>query len=153
MNASYSFDVAAFQTVSQWPGGAKALGPVVGINGSVLAHKVSLTDTTNHLTVPQARTIMQATDDYRMLMGLAQDLDHVCIAVTGLADATMLEQSIATAAHEFGDYLTAVSAAVADRTVTPNELRKIDRELGELQAAVNRLRAACAALQVKRGRR
>lgn len=146
---AYSFEVAAFQTVNQWPGGARALGSVVGINGSVLSHKVSLTDYANQLTVPQARMVMQATGDYRMLMGLAQDLDHVCIAVKGLSDAATLERSIAQATREFGEFLSAVSEAVADREVTPNELRRIDRELGEHQAAVNRLRAACAALLVK----
>jgi hypothetical protein len=151
---AYSFEVAAFQTVSQWPGGARALGPVVGINGSVLAHKVSLTDEANQLTVPQARLMMQATGDYRMLLGLAQDLEHVCIAVTGLDDAGALEQAIAASTQRFGEYLTAVSSAIADGVVTTNELRRIDRDLGRCQAALNRLRAACALrMAASKGRR
>jgi hypothetical protein len=150
--STYSYEVAAFQTVSQWPGGARALGPVVGINGSVLAHKASLTDSANQFTVPQARVVMQATGDCRMLLGLAQDLDHICIPVAGLSDASTLEHDIARAAREFGEYLSAVSEAVADRVVTLNELRRIDRELGQHQAAVNQLRASCAAL-LHKGRR
>lgn len=149
---AYAYEVAAFQTVNQWCGGAQALGPIVGINGSVLAHKVSLTDEANQLTVPQARTIMQATDDYRMLVGLAQDLNHTCTQQTGAKAPMALDLAIAQATKEFGEYLSAVSAAVADRVVTPNELRRIDRELGEHLAAVNRLRVVCAALLPPKGR-
>ncbi|MGS1116888.1 phage regulatory CII family protein [Castellaniella sp. UC4442_H9] len=149
---AYAYEVAAFQTISQWNGGAHALGPIVGINGSVLAHKVSLTDDANQLTVPQARTVMQATGDYRMLVGLAQDLGHVCTQQDNDKSAVSLELAIAQATKEFGEYLSAVSAAVTDRVVTTNELRRIDRELGEHQAAVNRLRAVCAALLSPKGR-
>jgi hypothetical protein len=149
---AYAYEVAAFQTVNQWRGGAQALGPIVGINGSVLAHKVSLTDDANQLTVPQARTIMQATTDYRMLIGLAQDLNHTCVQQADAKPSVSLDLAIAQATKEFGEYLSAVSTAVADHVVTPNELRRIDRELGEHQAAVNRLRAVCAALLSPKGR-
>lgn len=142
---AYAYEVAAFQTVNQFKGGAKALGPLVGMNGSVLAHKASLTDEANHLTVPQARTIMQATSDCRMLFGLAEDLDFVCTAGAAVG-VEGVERSIASATKDFGQYLSAVSDAVADRVVTLNELREIDRTLGQHQAAVNRLRTACAAL-------
>ena len=150
----YAFEVAAFQTVNEFPGGARALGPIVGINGSVLAHKASLTDEANQLTVLQARKVMQATGDCRMLLGLAQDLDHVCIAVAGLDDIGALEQVIAASTQRFGEYLTAVSAAVSDGVVTTNELRRIDKDLGRCQAELNRLRAACAArMATVKGRR
>lgn len=153
-SGAYSFEVAAFQTVNEFPGGARALGPIVGINGSVLAHKVSLTDAANQLTVPQARTVMRAAGDYRMLLGLAQDLDHVCIAVAGLDDVGALEQAIASSTQRFGEYLTAVSLAISDGVVTTNELRRIDKDLGRCQAALNRLRAACAVrLATVKGRR
>lgn len=140
-----SFEHAALNTVADYPGGARALGQAVGINGSVLAHKVRLQDADNQLTVPQARKIMLATGDYRMLHALAADLDHLCIQVEGLSGAETLERSIADAAKEFGEYLSAVSTAMLDGQVTTNELRKIDRELSDLVSRANSLRALCAA--------
>lgn len=139
-----TFEQAAFNTVDDYLGGAKALGPVVGINGSVLAHKVSLTDRANQLTVPQARKIMRVTEDYRMLHSLAEDLDHQCIQVAGLPEGTCVQRSMAEMAKEFGEYLSAVSIAWVDGKVTPNELRKIDRELSEMVASANNVRAMCA---------
>ena len=149
---SYSFEVAALATVSDYDGGAKSLGSVVGINSSVLSHKVCLTDKANHLTVPQARKIMQATGDYRMLHGLAQDLDHLCIQVGQLSDCASMERSISVLAKEFGEYVSAVSEAVIDKTITPNEMRRIDRELADLVATANHLRALCAARSKRGGR-
>ena len=71
------------------------------------------------------------------------------IALHDLDSFLHQQLAIAQATKEFGEYLSAVSTAVADHVVTPNELRRIDRELGEHQAAVNRLRAVCAALLPK----
>jgi hypothetical protein len=138
-----TFEQAAFNTVDDYLGGAKALGPVVGINGSVLAHKVSLTDSANQLTVPQARKIMRVTNDFRMLHGLAEDLDHQCIQVAAAAPACV-HTSMAQLAKEFGEYLAVVSSAWLDGGITPNELRKIDRELSEMVAAANNVRGLCA---------
>lgn len=141
----YSYEHAAFNTVADFPGGAKALGEIVEINGSVLAHKVSLTDTTNHLTVPQMRKIMLATADHRMLHGLARDVEHVCIQNASEAETQTMEMSIAASAKEFGEYLSAISDAMSDGRMTPTELRRVDNELGKLIVAANQLRSVCAA--------
>lgn len=148
---SYAFETAAMNTVADFDGGARGLGERVGINGSVLAHKVSLTDKDNQLTVPQARKIMLATSDYRMLHGLAVDLGHLCIQAEGLRDGHSLEKSLSEVAKEFGEYLTAIGVAVADDDVTPNELRRIDKELSELIAAANQLRGLCALARKRNG--
>ncbi|MFC3336922.1 phage regulatory CII family protein [Paracandidimonas soli] len=148
-----TFEQAALGTAADYPGGARGLAAAIGMNGSVLAHKVSLTDRANQLTVPQARTIMLATGDYRMLHGLAGDLDHVCVRVTGLGDSECVGKSISETAREFGEFLTAVTVAVADDDVIPNEMRRIDRELTEMIAAANHLRALCAAMGRRRGGR
>lgn len=143
---SMTFEQAALCTAADYPGGARGLAAAIGMNGAVLAHKVSLTDQANQLTVPQARKIMLATDDYRMLHGLAADLDHVCVQVAGLGDNDCMVTSISDTAREFGEFLTSVTTAVSDGRVTPNELRRIDAELTEMVAAANQLRALCAAL-------
>lgn len=150
---SMTFEQAALCTAADYPGGAKALGDATGMNGSVLAHKVCLTDEANQLTVPQARKIMLATGDYRMLHGLAADLDHVCLQVSGLGDSACMVTSIGETAREFGEFLTSVTTAVSDGEVTPNELRRIDADLTELIAAANQLRALCAAHARKKSRR
>ncbi|MGE4370942.1 MAG: phage regulatory CII family protein [Burkholderiaceae bacterium] len=139
-----TFEQAAFNTVADYPGGAKALGPVVGINGSVLAHKVSLTDHDNQLTVPQARKLMQATGDCRMLHSLAADLNHLCVQVSSMPQSGNLHRRIADTVREFGEFIAAVSEASDDNDVTPNEMRAIDKELGEMVARANALRAWCA---------
>lgn len=139
-----TFEQAAFNTVADYPGGAKALGPVVGMNGSVLAHKTSLTDHDNQLTVPQARKLMQATGDCRMLHALAADLDHLCVQVKHMPQSGCLHKRIADTAREFGEFIAAVSEASSDNDITPNEMRAIDKELGEMVARANALRAWCA---------
>ena len=149
-----TFEQSALCTAADYPGGARGLATAIGMNGAVLAHKVSLSDQANQLTVPQARKIMLATSDYRMLHGLAADLDHVCLRVAGLGDNDCVLTSISDTAREFGEFLTSVTSAVADDDVTPNELRRVDRELAQMTAAANQLRALCAAMsKKKRGKR
>lgn len=146
-----TFEHAAFNTATDYPGGARALGAVIGVNGSVLAHKVSLTDKRNQLTVPQARKIMLATNDYRMLHGLAADLDHTCLQMVGAQmDHNCMLRSISDTAREFGAFLTSVTESVSDGVVTQNELRRIDLDLGEMVASANTLRALCAQLQKRK---
>jgi len=63
-----------------------------------------------------------------------------------LGDNDCVLTSISDTAREFGEFLTSVTAAVADGAVTPNELRRIDADLTEMVAVANQLRALCAAM-------
>lgn len=139
-----SYENAAFNTVHDYPGGAKRLGEEIDINGQVLAHKVNPNDQANQLTVQQARKIMVKTSDYRMLYALANELNHVCIRSVDAHSDQCLHKSITKTVKEFGEFLAAVSDATEDGDVTVNELRNIDKELGELIGKANFLRSLCA---------
>ena len=52
---------------------------------------------------------------------------------------------LGTMAHEFGQLLGEASTALADGHVTPNELARIQREAGDLLAALGQLLALCDA--------
>jgi len=58
---------AAYHTVHDYPGGAEALAPRMGMSAAVLRNKVNPNNTTHHLTYAEAQRIVALTGDVRML--------------------------------------------------------------------------------------
>jgi len=142
-----AFDNAAFNTVHDFPGGAKALAEVLGVSAGVLRHRANPNDAANQFSVRDVIRIMLASQDFRMLHGMATDLGKACVLVdVPDLSASALAGAMNAAVQEFAQFLSVVTEATADNSVTPNELKRIDRELGELIQQANILRAVCAAL-------
>lgn len=71
---------AAYHTVHDYPGGANALAPRLGIKSpAVLNSKVNPNTDTHHLMLSEASKIMAITKDYRILQSLNAEHGKVAI--------------------------------------------------------------------------
>lgn len=137
---------AAYHTVREYPGGAAALAPRLGMkSAAILSHKVSPTGTHYILGLDEAISIQALTGDYRILYAMARELGHVCISVSQ-SEVEDVNQNIAATCKEFGEYLGSVSEAVRDNRVTDNEISDIAAHMGALAARTNQLHATLLAL-------
>jgi len=95
------------------------------VNPNVAGSKFGLLD---------AARVMSATYDYSILHALGMHLNHTCIYLgdyAGVADAELLE-TYANFHREVGDMAKEVSAALADRVVTHDEVQRIKKEGAEM---------------------
>lgn len=142
---------AAYNVVADYPGGATALGPLIGKAASTLSHEVDLRYPGAKLGLHDAAKITAITGDLRIVEafcaaagGRFQPLPGSPNAASPDHPANPLE-ALGTMAHEFGQLLGEASTALADGHVTPNELARIQREAGDLLAALGQLLALCDA--------
>ena len=138
VNMPVGMDVldAAYHCVHDFGGGVPALAPRVGMNANTLMNKVSLNNTTHHLTLREATTIQEVTKDTRIVSAMAAALGGVFISLRADTQHTTMEQ-VMHMAKEFGEVLAAVNDAVADGRVSHNEMLACERQAAELQAALN----------------
>lgn len=134
--ATIGLDVAdaAYHTAHAFAGGVPAMAQRMGANVNTLTHKVSLSDTTHHLTLRESVAMQEISGDYRILYAMAGALGHVCVSMQfSRAPSTMGD--VLRMAKEFGDVLAAVEAAAADGRVSLNEMHECERQFAELVAA------------------
>ncbi len=136
--AAIGLDIAdaAYHTAHGFPGGVPALAQRMGMSQNTLAHKVSLHNETHHLTLREAVTMQEVSQDKRIAQAMCAALGGVFLDLGCDRKHTTMEQVMHMAA-EFGDVLGSVNAAVADGQVTPNEMQDCERQAAELMAALN----------------
>ena len=136
--ATYGLDVrdAAYHTAHSFPGGVPALAQRMGMSQNTLAHKVSLHNETHHLTLREAVTMQEVSQDKRIAQAMCAALGGVFIDLAADGKHTTMEQ-VMHMAKEFGDVLGSINGAVADGEVTPNEMQDCERQAAELMAALN----------------
>jgi hypothetical protein len=136
--ATVGLDVldAAYHTAHDHPGGVPALAVRMAMSENTLAHKVSLTTTTHHLSLRESVTMQEVTGDVRILHAMAGALGYACINMRAATEDKTLQQ-VMHMAKEFGEVLASVNDAVADGRVTPNEMQDCERHAAELMAATN----------------
>ncbi len=138
-------DVAA-NIVHDYPGGAASLAPRIGKNATTLAHEVHGTGSAK-LGLLDAEKITLRTGDMRILEAYALNCGYLLVAlpVAGV-DATPDDcmAHLTHAVREFGDVCAVMSSELGTGSISDNKLALIDRECGELIAAVRALRTAVA---------
>lgn len=136
--AAIGLDVhdAAYHLAHDFPGGVPALAVRMGMSANTLQHKVSLTNTTHHLTLREAVAVQHISKDKRIVQAMAAALGGVYLDMGCDASHTTMEQ-VMHMAKEFGEVLGAVNDAVADGRVTSNEMQHCERQAAELIGALN----------------
>ena len=136
--ATIGLDVldAAYHTAHDYPGGVPALAVRMAMSENTLAHKVSLTTTTHHLSLRESVTMQEVTRDVRILHAMGGALGYACINMRAASQDKTLEQ-VMQMAKEFGEVLASVNDAVADGRVTQTEMQRCERRAAELMAATN----------------
>ena len=131
-------DDAVHLTVHEYKGGAPALAPRCGMNVNTLQLKANPNILTHRLGAKEAVAVMLAADDYRILHALAAAVNHVALPVAADGHGDVSERLAAVGA-EVGDVFRQTQQALRDQRITPNERRRLRKEVGEAIAALNGL--------------
>lgn len=118
---------ALYAAVHDYPGGATALAPRMGIAASTLQSTANPTIETHHWSLKRAKQVIALTGDTRPLQALAAEFGGVFIRTSmhsaeGLPEAF---RSLATLAAEFGDVARATEDAMRDGRISLNEASRI----------------------------
>ena len=132
---------AAFNVVHDGEGGAAAIAELLGKRRDSLDHEVRPSPgSTAKLGLVDAVKISKYRRDWRILYAFADECGHVCIPRVEVAAEDATTQGVlsraAELAREVGETFQEVNSALADGTVTPNEMASVERECMELIAAV-----------------
>ena len=125
---------AAYDTVHCAPGKASQLAAVLSKAPHSILNEVNPNVAGSKFGLLDAARVMSATYDYSILHALGMHLNHTCIYLgdyAGVADAELLE-TYANFHREVGDMAKEVSAAIADRVVTHDEVQRIKKEGAEM---------------------
>ena len=143
---------AAYLTAHNQPGGIPALAARMGVNATVLSHKLNPNNTTHHLTVRDLVTVMHMTGSTSPLHALCMEFGHMALPIPSVTGDDATAEALMATCKEFADFLQSTTEAIKDKKVTKLELRDIRKELGEMIAAAGKLEAIAASMEPKRGR-
>lgn len=134
---------AAYFTAHSFPGGVPALSTRMGVSANVLQNKVNANNTTHHLTLAEAKHMMDVTDNDAILRALAdhRGFDLVRTLPANTDDVMSLYWQASAAMAEM---LEAVSDAVQGG-VSRNSLRRADNRGADAMAHMNNLLGALRA--------
>lgn len=134
---------AAYHTVHDYPGGATALAPRLGIKSpAVLNSKVNPNTDTHHLSLLEATKMMVITNDYRILQSMNGQLGKVAIDLPQIPECrdTALTDLVLSFGMGGGDVYTLFKEMMADGRITRGEaldLSKVIHKLHEILAELN----------------
>lgn len=143
-------NAAAYNLVADYPGGATALGPLIGKAASSLSHEVDLRCSGAKLGLHDAGKLTCVSGDLRIVHAFCALAGGRFEPLPGAQQGSAPEHAhplaaVGHMAHQFAELVSEASRALADGRVTGNELRNIQREAGDLLAALNQLLALCSA--------
>lgn len=134
---------AAYHVAHSYPGGVPALAPRMNMRVDTLMSKVSVTNTTHHLSLKEAVTMQEVTGNHAILLAMADTLGYdIQRTLPGNTDDPVsLHWQMVAAVAEF---METVSDAMT-RGVSRNSMRRCDSRAADLQAHVNNLLGAMRA--------
>lgn len=134
--------LAAYHLVKDFVGGAAALAAMLpNKSGTTLSHEVNPNCPGYKLGLDDAVRISTLTRDPRILHAFASEMNCMVIPLAPPVAGQNAVSRTATLAREFGDLMAELSTTLADGQVTTNELRRTEREAGELVAALHHVLA------------
>jgi len=113
--------------------GCVALAETIGMRSSTLANKASRKEEHAHLNLHEARSVMLATGDVRILEALANSLGYACVplpTIAATADMDLLD-AWAKWSAEFGETAATIKQALEDGRIEHHEIAEVRRELIE----------------------
>ena len=113
--------------------GCVALAELLGMKPSTLANKSNRSDEFAHLNIREARSVMLATGDVRILDALANSMGYACVplpTIDAAADMDLLD-AWAKWSAEFGETAETIKQALEDGRIEQHEIEAVRRELIE----------------------
>lgn len=146
--------LSAFHTVHDFPGGAVALAPILGKNPATLSHEVNPNYPTAKLGLEDAVKLAVWTQDRRMATAFAAQVGCMLVPLPESVRVGTSFEALASMAKEFAEMVAAVTTAMADDRVTPNDLAMVEAEAAQLvvsvQATVQHVQAMAERQSVRR---
>ena len=130
---------AAYHVVHDYPGGAASLAPRMGKSSTTLSHEVTATGTAK-FGLLDAVKVTSFSGDLRILQAWAIHAGQMLLPLP--SDGEQSDEClahVASSAKEFSELVAAAADSLADGRVSDNEMDRIEREAGELFAAVHGL--------------
>lgn len=139
---------AAYNTVHDYPGGANALAPRMGIRSpAVLNSKVNPNTETHHITLLEVSKLMELTGDYRVLQRLNAQHGKVAINLPSIPECrdTALTDLVLSIGMNGGDICAQFKEMMADGRITRGEaidmskvIHALHEILAELEVQINK---------------
>lgn len=134
---------AAFNVAEDFPGGARALALAIDKNPSTFSHEVK-GDGPAKLGLGTAVKMTKRTGDLRILIAFASECGQLVIPLPEALDLGSDDCALALSAlaREFGDLCSEACSALADNRVSDNEMKRLEREAGEMSQRLQTVLAA-----------
>ena len=136
---------AAFHLAHDYPGGATALAARMGKNPGTFCHELTATGSAK-LGLLDAGKMTLLTGNRAILNAFAAECGCIVLPLPEHQAGVDTFAQLATTAREFGEFVASVANAAQDGRVTANELAQVDRELAEMLAAAQDIRATLASV-------
>lgn len=142
---------AALQLAREYPGGIDALAPRLGKSPHTLRHELTRQGSAK-LALEDAEAVTQfaievgQVNPLRVLNSFAQNCGAAVVMLPSSAGGDDTFKGLAEAAKAFSLFVGSVADAVADGSVTANELREVDRGLSSLIGRAQAIQASLAAI-------
>ena len=132
---------AAFSLVRAYPGGSLSLAPRMGKAHNTLSHEVS-GRAGYKLGLDDAVAMSVLAADLRLLNAFAAEMGCMVLQLPdGSALGTGVMPRVGEAAREFGEFLCEVTSNAADGNISANDLRRVQKEWGDLMVVGHQLMA------------
>lgn len=144
---------AIYQSVHDYPGGAEALAPRMGLRPNTLRHMAD-PNKQSHGWSLRRFTFLLTHAGTAPLAALCQEHGGIFVPLGEFADAphSKLLKTMHHLAKEFGDVPRVIEQALKrDGQISDNELKKIERELAEMVGAGASLLAVVRQIHDARG--
>jgi hypothetical protein len=137
---------AAFNVGHDFEGGVVALAPLIGKNPNSLNQELAGNGTAK-LGLLDAVKMTVRSRDYRILDAFGVQCGRMTIPLPEMLDLEGDDcmRALAETSREFAELCAEVCRSLADDTVSDNELRRVERETGQLIATLNSLLATMVA--------
>jgi hypothetical protein len=128
---------ALYHTVHDYPGGAEALAPRMGLASSTLQSMANPNLDSHGWSVKRFKQVMHLSNDVRPLEAICTEFNGIFVRLTS-GDGRPLDEiyrDLTRLGKEFGDIPRLVTAALKDGRIKQKEFERIKREVMELQQA------------------
>ena len=122
-------DIAIHQTGLEADGGIEALARRLGKNPQVLRNKLCPTTETHQLTLREAISIMDATDDDRILAVMNEMRGYEAPVRKKLPDARSIVEAVLGSDAEHGETMRSIQTAISDGKLTEIERGNITKHI------------------------
>lgn len=123
-------DLAQYQTIHNFKGGAVKLAPLINMNAGTLSNKVNPGMDSHHLTVRESIAIQSTTHTHSILQAQAQVLGFCCIELGDFSQVSDVELlNLYSQWHaDIGETAQAINEALKDGKIERAEVQKIKNE-------------------------